>query len=175
MRRIAQLLFLIFLYIFTTLIVLLHRQNSNSVKAQQCSTYCNKGEMSAKKKPIKIVLVVAGLVLLFFFDDALVVILTRELNLLPIPSTFFTVILLALLTTNTLFAIAVFRILRRQPVSGREGMIGEVGKALTTINGEGRVSVHGEIWRARSLSTITAGTTIQVEDVEGLTLIVREC
>jgi membrane-bound serine protease (ClpP class) len=59
-------------------------------------------------------------------------------------------------------------------VTGAEGLIDEVGHALTSIGPEGRgqVSVHGEIWRARSASSIPAGTPVKVAAVEGLTLTV---
>jgi membrane-bound serine protease (ClpP class) len=63
---------------------------------------------------------------------------------------------------------------RQKPVTGVEGLIGEVGQALSTIapDGTGQVGVHGEIWRATSVQPIAAGTRVRVERVDGLTLTV---
>lgn len=56
----------------------------------------------------------------------------------------------------------VVRTQRRRFVSGLEGMIGERGEALTAIEGEGRVFVHGEYWRAWSREPIAKGETVEV-------------
>jgi len=51
----------------------------------------------------------------------------------------------------------------RQVLTGEEGMIGEVGKALTEIAPEGKVLVHGEYWDARSTgAAIPEGTAVRV-------------
>ena len=65
---------------------------------------------------------------------------------------------------------------RRETVTGVAGMIGEVGRALTSIEpgGIGRVATHGEIWTARAPESIAAGDPIAVVRVEGLTLTVRK-
>jgi membrane-bound ClpP family serine protease len=54
-------------------------------------------------------------------------------------------------------------------------MIGEVGRALTSIEpgGIGRVATHGEIWTARAPEPIAEGDRIAVVRVDGLTLTVR--
>jgi membrane-bound serine protease (ClpP class) len=56
----------------------------------------------------------------------------------------------------------VVRTQRRRFVSGLEGMIGERGEALTAIEGEGRVFVHGEYWWAWSREPIAKGETVEV-------------
>jgi membrane-bound serine protease (ClpP class) len=64
-----------------------------------------------------------------------------------------------------LFMLVVFfvvRTQRRRFVSGAEGMIGEQGEALTAIEVEGRVFVHGEYWRAWSREPIAKGETVEV-------------
>jgi membrane-bound serine protease (ClpP class) len=50
-------------------------------------------------------------------------------------------------------------------------MIGEIGNAFTDIEYEGKVLVHGEIWKARSKEKISKGSKVKVVRVErGLTL-----
>jgi membrane-bound serine protease (ClpP class) len=65
---------------------------------------------------------------------------------------------------------------RRQPVTGSDGMIGEIGEALTSIEpgGSGRVTTHGEIWRAKSSEPIAAGARVRVTGIEGLMLTVAK-
>jgi membrane-bound serine protease (ClpP class) len=59
--------------------------------------------------------------------------------------------------------------------TGSEGMIDEVGRALTSIEpgGVGRVQAHGEIWTATAQQAISAGDTIRVIGVKGLLLTVE--
>ncbi len=75
-----------------------------------------------------------------------------------------------------IFAIGMgIRAHRRKPVTGVQGIIGEVGQAITDINPEGQVRVHGETWIATSAEgKIKAGTRIQVERIKNLLLTVRK-
>jgi membrane-bound serine protease (ClpP class) len=59
--------------------------------------------------------------------------------------------------------------------TGAEGMIDEVGRALTPIEpgGIGRVQTHGEIWTATAQRAVSAGDTIRVVGVKGLLLTVE--
>jgi membrane-bound serine protease (ClpP class) len=57
---------------------------------------------------------------------------------------------------------------RKKSVTGNEGMIEEVGVALTDIDGEGKVRVHGEIWQASSETSIPAGERVKVLAVDGM-------
>lgn len=60
---------------------------------------------------------------------------------------------------------------RKQPTTGFEGMIGETGKAITDLNPEGTVRIHGEIWKAvNSGEEIKAGTEVFVKEVKNLIL-----
>jgi membrane-bound serine protease (ClpP class) len=61
---------------------------------------------------------------------------------------------------------------RTKSVTGGEGMMGEVGFVLSELQLEGRVQIHGEIWRARSLQPISVGEKVKVTAVEGLMLVV---
>lgn len=65
---------------------------------------------------------------------------------------------------------------KRKVVSGKEGLIGGVGRARTKISPEksGKVFIHGEIWDAVSNETIKKGGKIQVVKVDGMTLEVKK-
>jgi membrane-bound serine protease (ClpP class) len=65
---------------------------------------------------------------------------------------------------------------RQSPISGAEGLIGETGRALTSLEpGQlGRVAVHGEIWRARAADRIAIDDRVHVVDRDGLTLSVHK-
>jgi len=63
---------------------------------------------------------------------------------------------------------------QRQPVTGVEGIIGEVGIAASDISTEGTVKVHGEIWEAVALQPISQGVKIIVKSVERMQLTVEE-
>ena len=56
----------------------------------------------------------------------------------------------------------------KKPTTGREGMIGEKGVAITAINPEGDINVHGEIWKATSDERIRKGEKVRVLAVDGL-------
>lgn len=88
------------------------------------------------------------------------------------------VIVPAVLLTAAFFAFAVgmgIRAQRRKPTTGIEGLVGEVGEAITTLNPNGRVRVHGEIWNATSdEGKIAAGTPIIVLSIQNLQLRVKK-
>lgn len=66
------------------------------------------------------------------------------------------------------------RTLRQKPVTGVEGMVGEIGETIGAISSDGRIRIHGEIWNARtSGDRIPSGTRVRVIRVENLTLIVE--
>jgi membrane-bound serine protease (ClpP class) len=60
-------------------------------------------------------------------------------------------------------------------VTGEAGMVGAVGRLLTSIQpgGTGRVNTRGEIWTATADEPIHAGDTVRVTAVDGLVLTVR--
>jgi membrane-bound serine protease (ClpP class) len=64
---------------------------------------------------------------------------------------------------------------RARPVSGSEGLVGELGRAVGPLGPdlEGKVFVHGEYWNARAAEAVAAGSGVEVLAVEGLTLLVR--
>ncbi len=83
------------------------------------------------------------------------------------------VIVPAVLVTVLFFVFAIgmgVRAQRRQPTTGPEGIIGEIGEAISAINPSGQVRVHGEIWNASATEEISAGSKIKVVAIENLTL-----
>lgn len=62
---------------------------------------------------------------------------------------------------------------RRGSVSGRDSIVGGVGTAMHDFSGDGKVWLEGEAWAARSAEEITKDQDVVVEDLDGLTLVVR--
>ncbi len=63
----------------------------------------------------------------------------------------------------------------RRTLTGKEGMVGETGKVLTWSGQEGRVFVHGEIWRAVADDSLLRGDLVEVVEVKNnLTLKVKK-
>ena len=58
--------------------------------------------------------------------------------------------------------------------TGMEGFLGEVGVVKETLNLEGRVLIHGEMWMAESDTVISVGEKVSVEVVKGLKIKVRK-
>jgi len=58
-------------------------------------------------------------------------------------------------------------------VTGKEGMVGEIGIARTPLGPDGKVFVHGELWNAVATGAIAEGTRVRVASVNGLHLIVE--
>lgn len=69
---------------------------------------------------------------------------------------------------------SVINVHKMQVTTGREGMIGEEGVALTDFSGTGKISVHGEIWNAEFFGEANKGDRLIVESISGMTLIVRK-
>ncbi len=71
----------------------------------------------------------------------------------------------------TLFLLTLaVRARRSKAVTGKEGMIGEIGKALTPLSPEGKVFVRGEYWDAIALSPVPTGTRVTVTGIDRLKL-----
>jgi membrane-bound serine protease (ClpP class) len=56
----------------------------------------------------------------------------------------------------------VIRAHSKKAVTGKEGLIGEIGTAQTDLNLEGKVFVHGELWNAEASEPIVKGTKVRV-------------
>jgi membrane-bound serine protease (ClpP class) len=87
------------------------------------------------------------------------------------------IIIVVVLTAGFfLFAITFgIRAQRKKPVTGSEGIIGEIGTAIVNIKPLGKVRVHGEIWNAECKDeVINKGDEVEVVSVNHLTLIVEK-
>lgn len=67
----------------------------------------------------------------------------------------------------------VLRARNRPVVSGREEMIGAVGKVVETADGEGYARIHGEVWKVRSGVPLERGQRVRVIGIDGLVLAVK--
>lgn len=65
---------------------------------------------------------------------------------------------------------------KRKTTTGIEGMIGEIGEAITDLNPEGQVKVHGEIWTAMTIDNdkIEQNSKVEVVEVQNLKLKVKK-
>jgi membrane-bound serine protease (ClpP class) len=87
------------------------------------------------------------------------------------------VIVPTVLATAAFFVLALGLVLRahhRRPVTGREGLIGEIGTAQTNLKPGGRVFVHGELWSAVSEEPIKKGCKVRIIGRNHMTLKVEE-
>lgn len=64
----------------------------------------------------------------------------------------------------------VFKAQLNRPKTGAGGLLGEVGEVKEKIAPEGKVFVHGELWRAKAAVTIAKGKKVRVKAVDGLTV-----
>jgi len=82
------------------------------------------------------------------------------------------------LGVSLIFVLLVYLVIKahsRRALTGKEGLVGETGQALTPISQAGKVFVHGSIWRAVSDDKIEKGDKVQVVEVQDhLTLKVKK-
>lgn len=86
------------------------------------------------------------------------------------------IILSMVLTLAAITLLVVTRVVRSRafPVAtGQQGMVGEVGEALTDLAPDGLIFVHGETWSAASAVPVSKGQPVRVVKVEGLHLTVE--
>ena len=57
--------------------------------------------------------------------------------------------------------------------TGREGMVGQLGAAITELQPEGKVFVHGEYWDAVATLPLPAGARVRVKAIDKLKLTVE--
>jgi membrane-bound serine protease (ClpP class) len=61
-----------------------------------------------------------------------------------------------------------------KPITGIEGLIGEIGETLARLEPAGMIRVHGELWKAESISgSIDQGQKVKVTAIRNLTLYVE--
>ena len=61
----------------------------------------------------------------------------------------------------------------RKPSTGPEGMVGEIGEAVTDIDPRGKVHVVGELWDARCDRPVRKGERVVVKSLDGMMLVVE--
>ena len=67
------------------------------------------------------------------------------------------------------------KVQRNKPITGKEGIIGEIGETLSLLNPEGTVRVQGELWQAESASgKIAKGERVRVVEIQNLKLRVEQ-
>ena len=88
------------------------------------------------------------------------------------------VILIVVAFTLAFFLFAIGMGIKAQqlkPTTGVQGIIGEVGVALTNLSPNGQVNVHGEIWSAECLEGfVDKGMKVRIEAIENLNIKVRK-
>lgn len=89
-----------------------------------------------------------------------------------------TIIAMALVLLAFFFIVvrAVLRVHRSQVTTGREGLVGMMGTALSDFDeqGKGTVRVYGEIWDAVSGDALAKDDTVEVVELEGMVLKVKK-
>jgi membrane-bound serine protease (ClpP class) len=59
---------------------------------------------------------------------------------------------------------------RWRVVTGAEGLVGRTAEVVEDCRPDGRVRIHGELWRAHCEGGAKAGTTVRVVSIDDLTL-----
>jgi membrane-bound serine protease (ClpP class) len=78
-------------------------------------------------------------------------------------------------TVSTFFIVVLGLVVKARlsaPRTGEKGLVGTVGIAISDLDGQGRVAIHGEYWNARADRHIPSGEKVRVVRVENLSLIV---
>ena len=78
------------------------------------------------------------------------------------------VVISAALALGLFFFFVVYSLIKARKLSfstGYEGMIGEIGEVLSTIDGVLKIFVHGEYWSAKSDEIINKGDKVEIVEV----------
>jgi len=81
------------------------------------------------------------------------------------------VVLPTLALVSGFFVVAaglVFRAQKSQPRTGSDGLIGEIGVVSKKFDPEGKVFVHGELWRASTKVSLIEGEKVRIVGVQDL-------
>ncbi|UCD70887.1 MAG: NfeD family protein [Syntrophobacterales bacterium] len=122
----------------------------------------------------KIGLIMGGLGLLFLLDELFVIFILKDAFPKVFHPSLFKIALAGVGVISFLLTWVVYKAFQKRPTTGKEGLIGERGKALSAIYGQGEVFVHGEVWKAMSEDEIQEGDAIEVMRADGLALEVRK-
>ena len=118
----------------------------------------------------KVVLIVGGLSVFFLLDELLVLFVLREAFPKTLRHSLVTIVIGCAGVLSVLVAWLVFKALRRKPATGREGLIGEIGEALTDLDPRGEILVAGEYWKAKAQRKIDKGRNVRVTAVSRMLL-----
>lgn len=120
-----------------------------------------------KREPflaLAILLVVVGSVFLFSRD-----------GWLPVVNPILAVIASALVAGFMWFAVQKsMQAFLTRPTHDLDALVGQIGEARTKVKDDGSVQVAGELWSARSIEAISAGSHIRVVRREGFVLVVEK-
>ena len=87
-------------------------------------------------------------------------------------------IILVVVLTAAFFLFAItfgIKAQSKKPVTGSEGIVGEIGTAISNLKPSGEVKVHGEIWNAEcNDEEIKKGDEVEVVWVDHLKLVVKK-
>jgi membrane protein implicated in regulation of membrane protease activity len=111
----------------------------------------------------------------FSIDDFLLLIFFRRSKFVLLHPFWYTISCLFILIGSLLLALVVIAALRRRPVTGAEGLVGQRGEVIRLSSDGCQVRISGEIWEVISPQALEIGDAIQVESIDGLVLRVRLC
>jgi len=105
------------------------------------------------------------------------IMLIRTPSGLEIMQLSWTVIIFSVVFTTAFFLLIAYlgiKVQQRKPATGEEGIVGEIGEVIETLNPQGTIRVHGELWKAISTSgKISKGAQVKVVRADNLTLYVE--
>lgn len=109
----------------------------------------------------------------FLTTGGIIAMILGSLMLIGSPAPFlrisWQIILPVTLATAAFFLFALGMTLKtrlRKPVTGKKGLIGEIGVAETRLAPEGKVFLHGELWNAECEEVVKKGEKVRVVAVE---------
>lgn len=81
-----------------------------------------------------------------------------------------------ILVCAVLIGAAVLRVMRKTPTTGKPALIGDIGEVRQPLDPNGMVFMQGELWTASTEddATIPVGAHVEVIEVHGLRLVVRQ-
>ena len=106
------------------------------------------------------------------------IMLIRTSSLLEFAEISWVVVITSVAVTTFFFVFLIglgLKAQRKKPTTGIEGLIGEIGEALTPLKPDGTIRVHGEFWLAESTSgKIDKGEHVRVVQIQDLKLKVEQ-
>ena len=109
--------------------------------------------------------------ILSFIAGALMLFKTPGMN---VSLTVFIPMLVIFLAVVVIGLVLAIRTRLTRPTTGDQGLIGEVGTALESFSNQGKISVHGEVWKAIIDGKVKKGEMVEVIGVEGLKLKIQK-